>query len=363
MSSQIFTVSESDQSQVLPIIVIPVQPEQKTVMGPVFPRPPLITIKKPGPLQPERNVVIRIPTPNLEERTRNMVVAFLRSPEAHSLTQPVLPSDDILKTWREKKWRCVREWMELHAIGCKNMAAGDPIPSITFSLPTSIRRCMFAQMGFGDVPRSRGGLKLSYLEDVLKAHFPNHDPLVNTCGDWCSMIYVFFHVKTGKLYVGSYSRENWNGLAWVERTREHFNDSIKKIGKKERSCPELHLVIRTSVLSDWKIFALKRIPYVSPVSRYELEGWWIRTLKSVKHGFNGSVPAYHKDPVVSEHPVLKNMYIRNVNEALKIHRRILQNHTAPSRHIDAAVQNVTTAIYSLQVELYQLGPEYLQPIH
>ncbi len=338
MSIQIYTVSRTDQDPVEP------RPRRSRVIW----RPNSANLQTP---------------PKPEDFTEELG-AFLSSPKAHLLQKPRLPEDKILKAWK-KMWIDVPDWIELHFISCEKMDRGDPIPSIPFSLPAVVRRPTFKNMGFGDVSLRSKGLNLDHLDRALRTHFSDHGPSGTDCWHWTSMIYLLFHVKTGKIYIGSYSRDD--EIGWLLRLREHFNNATTKIGKgenKKHSSPELYWTMRTSTLSDWKVFALKQISLGEQEIRFELEGWWINKLGGLKsnHGFNGGVPSIiANDPLVCEHPVLEKMYIRKVQNALEIHRDILKEYTAPNPHIDAAAQDVCVALRLLHCKMYELA-EWLDPV-
>ena len=342
MSNQLITISRTDQDQALPLL-IPVAAEQLTVMGPVFPRPSQVTVITPPPWQPAVPVIEAPLTP---ENCGTSMVAWLTSlTSCHMEDFPRLPKKEILETW-QKNWTHGPTWIQKHFICCNNLKNGKSAIPIACGLPRFLRRRLFKKIGFGEVKLYKGGINRSYLEEILKTHFPDHN-LEHAGTKWKCLIYIFFHIKTGKIYVGSWGRDNPKG--WVVRTQEHFNDALKR--PVHGTPPGLCLALRTSVLSDWKIFALKRIQDSS--TRSGIEGFWINALKSLKieRGFNGNTPAVELDPTASSKTRAGALYLPEVNAAVVAYRKALGLSTAVQQDIDYHLQRVVIAFQNLKTVL------------
>ncbi len=338
-SQKIILLVNSDQEQPESVIILPKPQPCLVIIGSTFPPPP----------QP-RLVVITTKPPKF---LFFAVVAFLRSPRAHSLIKPNLPNLETLKSWEEEKWENVPPWIDWHFIACENFERGDSTKPIFVSLPTSVRRRMYKEMGFGDIPIVGSGLSHSYVRDILKVRFQVCNP-----DDTRAMIYVFFHIKTGKLYVGS-------AEDYLTRLEQHFfSATVISPGAtaKTKACSDLYWAIRTSVLSDWKIIALKKIDVIK--ERYEIEGWWIDRLKSLKskHGFNNGAPAStYKEPSVHCVPELK-CCVDDVKHALKSYRKRLGLCVLPSPEMTHALKNVVEAFSWLQFKLKEGGFKFRQQL-
>lgn len=288
---------------------------------------------------------------SLEEDVVEDWVAFFCDKNAHLRAFPALP-EIIEGNYNRTLWDSIRTWAEIH----RSVSAGTPANGIKFqntpcALPKSIRLGMLAEMGFGaGVPWNGRGPEKEFIMEILEEVFPVHHDLNNENNDnrpgsWNTMVYVFFHIPTGKLYVGKFNR---TGETWIQRTYEHFVDALKKpLG--DGTPPTMCWAIRTSELTDWKIFALRQCQG-SQVRA--LEGYWIRTLDSLApRGFNGNLTSYCVDPLVSANPVISTFYAERVKQALKLHRELLKVEDISAEDLVCSVDDVERAFQNLCEQL------------
>ncbi len=313
-----------------------------------------LVVTKPG--RPKPRLVLIETAINPKKILISMVMDFLSSKKAHQLLIPILPNVEVLKGWADN-WEYVPKWLSLHSESCVKFESGDwDLPKMPSALPRVIMQRIALKNKFGLMRLSSKGLSTKDIMERLTNQFPDHDHLINLSGGWSSMIYVFFHVPLGKLYIGSFNRKNER---WVRRSQEHFSDALKM--SRGGTPSELCFVLRTSALTDWRIFGLQNcFKLRQPCTG--IEGFWISSLNSIQpHGFNGNIPSIRKNSVVEKNPALQTSYIEEVKHALERHRNTLKLFTAPSHHIDHTVQNVVKAFSVLQLELQRGEPRFLNP--
>ncbi len=342
MSIQLITISKSDQDQALPVL-IPVAPEQLTVMGPVSLKP-----RHVGPEKISSSRLVVFPQPNSEqEKYVESLAVYLSSKTAHLLDKPQLPPKETLNTWGDN-WSYLSGWVDVHPKSCVIFNSGkrggfSRTPS---ALPRFIMQRIMWKNGFGLLHLAPRGLNSKEIMTALTNHCPDHS--INISGDWNPMIYAFFHVTLGKLYIGSSNRTD--GKGWAKRSQEHFSDALKM---STGSTPkEMCFVLRTSSLSDWRIFALQRLELSQPCSA--IEGSWIVRLRTMQpYGFNGCVKTTPENSVIENIDAFETIYIPRIMQTLERHRNTLRKYTAPHRYINETVKDVTNAFASLRLELQQ----------